>query len=66
MIVGTFSSVFLATPLEVTLRNREARARVGSVRISAPSSVIAIVCSVCAVRAPVALRSVQPSASVTS
>ena len=39
---------------------------VGRVRISAPSSVMATVCSLCAVRDPVALRSVQPSASVTS
>jgi hypothetical protein len=38
----------------------------GKVRISAPSLVIAIVCSLCAVRQPVALRRVQPSASVTS
>ena len=38
----------------------------GRVRISAPSSVIAMVCSLCAVRQPVALRSVQPSSSVTS
>lgn len=38
----------------------------GSVRISAPSSVIAMVCSLCAERAPVALRSVHPSSgSVT-
>ena len=34
--------------------------------ISAPSSVMAIVCSLCAVRLPVALRRVHPSASVTS
>ena len=39
---------------------------VGRVRISAPSPVMAIVCSLWAVRLPVALRSVQPSASVTS
>jgi hypothetical protein len=38
----------------------------GKVRTSAPSLVIAIVCSLWAVRQPVALRSVQPSASVTS
>lgn len=42
------------------------RVHFGRVRISAPSSVTAIVCSVCAVRQPVALRRVQPSASVTS
>lgn len=36
------------------------------VRISAPSAVMAMVCSVWAVRQPVALRSVQPSASMTS
>lgn len=40
--------------------------RLGSVRISAPSSVMAMVCSVWAVRQPVALRRVQPSASMTS
>ena len=34
--------------------------------ISMPSSVMAMVCSLCAVRHPVALRSVQPSSSVTS
>jgi hypothetical protein len=38
----------------------------GKVRISVPSLVMAIVCSLCAVRQPVALRSVHPSASVTS
>ena len=38
----------------------------GKVRMSAPSFVIAIVCSLCAVRQPVALLRVQPSASVTS
>jgi hypothetical protein len=38
----------------------------GFVRTCAPSSVIAMVCSLWAVRQPVALRSVHPSASVTS
>lgn len=42
------------------------RARPGPVRISAPSSVMAIVCSLWAVLQPVALRRVHPSASVTS
>ncbi len=37
----------------------------GSVRISAPSSVMAMVCSLWAVRQPVALRRVRPSASTT-
>jgi preprotein translocase subunit SecF len=35
MVVGTFSSIFLATPLEVTLRNREARIAEHTARVLA-------------------------------
>jgi preprotein translocase subunit SecF len=39
MVVGTFSSIFLATPLEVTLRNREARIAEHTARVLAARGV---------------------------